>query len=141
MTVEQNKATIRRLFDEVYNAKNVALIGDLTTPDFVDHNLVAGLEAGPAGLKQFVQMVALAFPDNRLTIDDLLAENDRVAVRWTSYNTHTGGDFLGIPPTGKPAVFGGTTIYRLVNGRIAELWYNADVMGLLHQLGVPSPLG
>jgi steroid delta-isomerase-like uncharacterized protein len=141
MTIEQNKAVIRRLFGEVYNAKNVALIDDLTTPDFVDHNPVAGLEAGRTGLKQFIGMVATVFPDNHLTVDDLVAEGDRVAVRWTSYNTHTGGDFFGIPPAGRTAVFSGTTIYRLVDGKIAELWYNADTMGLLTQLGAPSPLG
>ena len=141
MSLEQNKAIVRRLFDEVYNAKNIALIDDLIAPDFVDHNPVAGLEPGRAGFKQFIGLVATVFPDNRLTIDDLLAEGDRVAVRWTSYNTHTGGEFFGIPPSGRTAVFTGTTIYRVVNGKIVELWYNADTMGLLTQLGAPSPLG
>jgi steroid delta-isomerase-like uncharacterized protein len=140
MTLEQNKSVIRRLFDEVYNTKNVALIDDLTTPDFVDHSPVTGLETGPAGLKQFIGIIATVFPDNHLTIDDLLAEGDRVAARWTSHNTHTGGDFFGIPPSGRTAVFSGTTIYRLDNGKIAELWYNADTMGLFAQLGAPSPL-
>jgi predicted ester cyclase len=141
MSVEQNKAVIRRLFEDIYNAKNVALIDELTTAYYVDHNPTPGLDTGPTGLKQFVQVVAASFPDNRLTIEDMLAEGDRVAVRWTSYNTHTGEPFFGIPPSGNTAVFTGTIIYRLVNGRIAELWYNADALSLFHQLGVPLPLG
>ena len=92
-------------------------------------------------LSDVLRFLSAAFPDNRLTIDDMIAENDRVAVRWTAYNTHTGGEFMGIPPSGNTANIGGTTIYRLVNGRIAELWYNADVLGFLQQLGVSSPLG
>jgi predicted ester cyclase len=141
MSLEQNKAVTRRLFEDVYNAKNVALIDELTTPDYVDHNLTPGLDTGPAGLKQFVQVVAASFPDNHLTIDDVVAEGDRVAVRRTSYNTHTGEPFFGISPSGNTAVFTGTTVYRLVDGRIAELWYNADALALFHQLGVPLPLG
>jgi predicted ester cyclase len=141
MSLTQNKAVIRRLFEEVYNAKNIELVDELTTPDYVDHNPTPGLDTGPAGLKQFIQVVAASFPDNRLTIDDMLAEGDRVAVRWTSHNIHTGTAFFGIPPSGNTAVFTGTTIYRLLNGRIAELWYNADALALFHQLGVPLPLG
>jgi predicted ester cyclase len=141
VTVEQNKAVVRRLFDEVYNAKKVDVIDELMSADFVDHDQAEGMDNGREGLKQFIGLVAVVFPDNRLTMDDVVAEGDKVVARWTSYNTHTGGEFFGIPPSGNKAVFTGTTIYRVVNGKIAELWYDADVMGLFAQLGAPSPVG
>lgn len=70
-----------------------------------------------------------------------MAEGDKVTVRWTSYNTHSGAEFYGIPPSGKRVVLTGTTIYRLIDGKVAELWHNEDLLGMLIQLGVPSPLG
>lgn len=141
MSIEQNKATIQRLFEEVYNAKQVAVLDELLTADYVDHNLAQGLQQGPTGLGQFVQFSGAVFPDNHLTIEDMLAEGDKVTVRWTSYNTHSGAEFYGIPPSGKRVVLTGTTIYRLIDGKVAELWHNEDLLGMLIQLGVPSPLG
>lgn len=141
MSAEQNKRVIKRLFDEVYNAKKLDVLNEVIAADYVDHNPAPGQQAGPEGLRRFIQMVAMAFPDNHLVIDDMLAEGDKVAVRWTSYNTHTGGEFYGIPPSGRPVVLTGTTIYRLENGQVAELWHNEDAMGMFIQLGVPSPLG
>lgn len=141
MSAEPNKRVIKRLFEEVYNAKKLDVLNEVIAADYVDHNPAPGQQAGPEGLRQFIQMVGMAFPDNHLVIDDMLAEGDRVAVRWTSYNTHTGSEFYGIPPSGRPVILTGTTIYRLENGQVAELWHNEDAMGMFIQLGIPSPLG
>jgi predicted ester cyclase len=81
-----------------------------------------------------------AIPDFRVTIEDLVAEGEKVAVRRTYEGTHRGGPLLGIPATGKRSQFGGISIFRLANGRIAEHWEQLDRLALMQQLGVvPAP--
>jgi steroid delta-isomerase-like uncharacterized protein len=89
--------------------------------------------------KQLVTMYLAAFPDLHLTIEDQIAEGDKVVIRWTAHGTHK-GNFMGIPPTGKEAVVTGITIDRFANGKTVEAWNNSDDLGLLQQLGVvPAP--
>ncbi len=135
---QENKALIRRAIEEVYNQGNLATIDELVASDFVMH-APSGDIPGPAGAKQFVTMLREAFPDLHLTIEDQVADGDRVVTRWTSEGTHL-GEFQGIPPTGKHGTMTGIDIDRVVDGKVVECWVNEDDLGLLQQLGViPAP--
>jgi steroid delta-isomerase-like uncharacterized protein len=139
MSTEDNKALTRRAY-EALNQRNWAAFGELVSPDFVLHyasRTIQGLEA----YKQFLSMYQAAFPDASVTIDELIADGDTVAVRQTFRGTHT-GDLMGIPPTGKQASGTGVQITHIRNGKASEQWFNGDDLGLLEQLGVvPATLG
>jgi steroid delta-isomerase-like uncharacterized protein len=141
MSTEQNKALVRRYWEEVWNKGNLALLDELIATDFDGHPLPGEPDfgRGPAGQKQLVGMYRTAFPDLRMTIEDLTAEGDRVVVRWTARGTQT-GEMMGIPATGKPTTVTGMFLNRLAAGTIAEGWGNFDALGMLQQLGViPTP--
>ena len=134
MSTEENKALLRRVYEEIYNQRNLAVIDELAVPNFVFHNAsmaIQGLEA----YKQFVSMFFSAFPDSHFTVEDMIAEGDRVVVRHTFRGTHK-GDFMGIPPTGKQVTVTGISLSRLANGKGVEAWFNGDDLGLMQQLGV-----
>jgi steroid delta-isomerase-like uncharacterized protein len=137
---EQNKAMVRRAIDEVWNRGNYAAVDDLVASDIVIHaSTPAGEIHGPDGIRQFYSALRKAFPDLHFTIEDQIAEGDRVVTRWVAHGTHT-GEFQGIPPTGKRGTFMGIDIDRIVNGKVVECWPTADELGLLQQLGViPAP--
>ena len=138
MSTEDNKALIRRGIEEVWNRKNVAIVDEIAAADYVSHN-PAMTTHGLEQYKQLVTMYLAAFPDLHLTIEDQIAEGDKVVIRWTAHGTHK-GNFMGIPPTGKEAVVTGITIDRFANGKSVEAWNNSDDLGLLQQLGViPAP--
>ena len=135
---ERNKIVVRRAIEEVYNQGNLDVVDDLVSSDFVAHASLEDIH-GSAGMKQFVASLREAFPDLHLTIDDQVAEGDRVVTRWTAHGTHT-GTFQGIPPTGKQGTMSGIDIDRVVDGKAIECWTNADYLGLMQQLGmVPVP--
>jgi predicted ester cyclase len=138
MSTEENKALIRRAYEEAFNQRNLAVLDEVDAPDFVVHNAsttMQGLEA----FKQFLSLYLTAFADARFTVEDLVAEGDRVVARHTFRGIHT-GDLMGIAPTGKQVTTTGVTITRFANGKGVELWGNNDDLGLLQQLGVvPSP--
>lgn len=137
MSTEESKALMRRGYDAL-NERNWAAFDALCDSDIVFHNAsmtMHGLEA----YKQFIAMYFNAFPDGRLTIEDLLAEGDKVVVRHTFRGTHQ-GTLMGIPPTGKQVTVTGVNIIHFVNGKAIEEWANYDDLGLLQQLGVvPAP--
>jgi steroid delta-isomerase-like uncharacterized protein len=134
---EQNKHVVRRAIEEVYNQGNLDVVEELVSRDFVAHVASENMY-GPAGMKQFVASLREAFPDLRMTIDDQIAEGDRVVTRWTARGTHT-GSFQGIPPTGKQGTITGIDIDRFAGGKAVECWTNADYLGLMQQLGaVPA---
>jgi predicted ester cyclase len=131
MSTEENKAVVRRGIEEVWNQKNVAIVDEIAAPDYVSHN-PAMTTHGLEQYKQLVMMYFTAFPDIHLTIEDEIAEGDKVVTRVTA--------FMGIPPTGKQAVVTGIVIDRFANGKTVEAWNNLDDLGLLQQLGViPTP--
>src|SRR5690242_4827157 len=99
-STEANKASVRRFYDEVFNKKNRAAIGEFIAPNGVDHALPPGLPAGIEGSKQFITMFLTAFPDLHFTVEDLIAEEDKVVARLTTRGTQQ-GTFMGIAPTGK----------------------------------------
>ena len=135
---EENKTLIRRFVAEILNAGNPAAAEVLLAANFVFH--FPG-RPGPTDREGFLQSLApfrAGFPDIRFTIEDLVAEGDRVAARFHMTGTHQ-GDFQGIAPTGRQAQWGGIALFRISEGRIAEEWAMPDVFGLLRQLGVPLP--
>jgi predicted ester cyclase len=139
MFLDDNKALIRRLFDEVWSDGNVALLDDLLAPGFVDHAAqMGGGDSTAAGFKTQARLFRVAFPDGRSHIDDLIAEGDRVVARWTDGGTHR-GEWMGIAPTGKRVTMTGVDIYRIENGRITDFWCSEDEFGLLRQLGATLP--
>jgi len=136
MSTENNKTLIRRVYEETINQGNLALLDELYSSDYVEHDPnypqpVLGAE----GLKQYFQTFRTAFPDLHLAIEDLVGEGDTVAVRQTARGTHQ-GELFGIPPTGKQITVTGMTIHRFVNGKPVESWVNSDSLGMLQQLGV-----
>lgn len=133
---EQNKQLIRRGVDEVWNRGNLDAANEMLASDFVNH--ATGLleeTTGSEGIKTFFGALRSAFPDLTFTIEDHIAEGDRVVTRWSAVGTHK-GDFQGIPATGKRVQISGTDIDRIENGKIAECWMSMDELGLLQQLGV-----
>ena len=141
MLSETNKTVSRRFFDEVWNKGNLAVLDEIITKDHdnTGPGTLPGLPNGPEGSKQFVTTYRNAFPDVRFTIDDQIAEGDKVVTRWTAHGTHQ-GELQGIPATGKSTTVTGIAVNRLVNGKIAESWGIFDQFGMLQQLGViPTP--
>ena len=139
MSTEENKVLLRRLFEEVWNQGNLATVDELLATDYVLHD-PAHLVHGPEGFKAYVSAFRAAFPDMHATIEDQIAQEDKVAMRFTVRATHK-GEFQGIPPTGKQVILTGTDIQRIAGGKIAENWVNLDALGMLQQLGVLPPMG
>ena len=140
MTADQNKASLRRLLNEVVNQKRIPVFDEITTADFVEHEqLGPGLPPNREGAKQFFASAMKAFPDMRVTIDDEIATGDKVVMRSTWSGTHQ-GEFQGIGATGKRVTFQVIDICRFENGKIVEHWGLTDAMGLMQQLGaIPAP--
>ena len=132
MTTETNKALVVRFDDEFWSKGNLAAADELMAPDVVIHQPEVG---GIAGLKAFNTTIRAAFPDWYSTAEELIAEGDRVAERWTGRGTQR-GEFQGIPPTGKQVAVPGAVFYRIRDGRISEFRGSFDMLSLLQQLGV-----
>jgi predicted ester cyclase len=145
MLTEDNMVAVRSFYEEVINKKNVASLEEFINPNCVDHALPPGMPAGIEGSKQFIGMYLTAFPDLHFTVEDMIAEGDKVVARLTTQGTQT-GPFLGIPPTGKHTTIGCIDINRMAGGKSVEHWLEMDTLGLLQQLGVipestPQPTG
>jgi steroid delta-isomerase-like uncharacterized protein len=135
MSAEENKALLRRLVDEGLHKKNLGIMDELISPSFVNHSAPAGIPPTRDGYRQYVEMLLASFPDIYLDIEDLIAEGDKVVVRYTVRGTHQ-GSFMGLPPSGKQFSFTGIGIQRIVDGKFVERWEQADTLGVLQQLGV-----
>jgi steroid delta-isomerase-like uncharacterized protein len=141
MTVEENKAIVRRMYEEIHNKGNMATADELVASNFIDHNPPGpGIPPGPEGIKQIFGMLRSAFPDFHTTVEDMIAEGDRVVARLTITGTHK-GEFMGIPPTGKQVSMEVIDITRLAQGKAVERWGQGDMLGLMQQLGVIPPPG
>jgi predicted ester cyclase len=135
MSTEQNKAIVRQMVEEIFNRGNMSRLDEFVAPDFVEH------EELPPGMdvELMTTMLRSAFPDFKATIDDIIAEGDKVVVRQTWSGTHK-GEFMGVPPTGKSVSFGVIDIIRIAGSKFAEHWGQMDNTGLMQQLGaIPTP--
>jgi len=139
VSAENNKALVRRYF-EVTARRDLAAIDQLLAGEFVTHSPIRGTPPDREGVKQAAMLLAPVFPDFQTTIEELVAEGDRVVARWSWRATHQ-GELLGVPASGKQVSISGISIYRVVNGRIFEEWEQRDTLGLLQQLGVAPALG
>ena len=137
MTSDLNKTTYRRFIEEVFNQGQLDAIEQLVAPNYVQHNASPGTAPGRDGVKHIVSMFRGAFPDLKITIDDQVAEGDKVCSLVTTRGTHTGAIF-GVAGTGKTVSMTGLTMVRLAGGRIVESWVNNDIVGLMNQIG-PRP--
>ena len=135
MSAEENRAIVRRWYEEFGNRANLDVLDELYAPSWVGHFPRSGDLRGAADHKPIGRMFATAFPDGRYEVADLVTENDRVASRYVFRGTHQ-GELLGIAPTGRPVAIGGINVHRLADGRIAEQWTQLDTLGLLQQFGV-----
>ena len=133
--IERNKAVVRRFVEQVQNEKDAAAFDELNDPEFVNLSAPPGVPADREGGKMFLWTFFSAFPDCRFTIDDMIAEGDRVATKKTFTGTHT-GDFAGIPPTGNHVTLQYVDILRLRDGKIVEHWLSMDQLSFMQQLGV-----
>lgn len=120
MSNETNKALIRRIFDEAFNQKNLAIIDEIFSPAFVDLSTPDQLQ-GPAGVKYYFTTIHTGFPDMQVSIEDLIAEGNKVAVRTIWQGSHT-GEYESIPPTGKQVMRSMIQIFTVENGQIQEEW-------------------
>lgn len=135
MGVEENKALVRRFYQEVWNRGNVDVTSEVFAEEYVRHDL-RPTEAlpGPAGQAKIAADFRAAFPDLRMELDLILGDGDLVAARWTAEGTNT-GPWGGRPATGKPARFSGVNIFWFRDGKVIELWNHRDDLGLMQQLG------
>lgn len=141
MSIEENKAIIRRWLEEGWTNGNLSVADELIDPDFIAH--VAGGQAipsGPDGVRQIVTAWRTGFPDGRMVIDDLIGVADKVVIRMTWRGTHQ-GDFYGIAPTNRQVSVTSIGIDRVVNGKIVEGWGEVDMLGMYQQLGVIAAPG
>jgi steroid delta-isomerase-like uncharacterized protein len=136
MSTETNRTITRRYFEDLWNRQDLAVAAELVAPSAVGH--VAGADLyGPDALRQRVETLCQVYAEPRFTVEDQIAEGDRVAVRWTFTGRHAGA-FMGVAPTGREVRVTGVNVFRLAAGQIAEIWLNADDLGELQQLGVLS---
>lgn len=130
----KNKEIYRHVLNELYNHANLEVIDEHLSPDFVYHVSMPGISPDREGAKQFVRGITSAFSDIRYTVEDLVAEGDKVVARWSSRGVHT-GELIGVPATGKEVTTTGISMARIVDGKIKEVWSEFDALGMLQQLG------
>ena len=132
---EANKAVVRRIVEEVWNGKKHDMIDEFYAADFVNVDPSSPEVKNLEQFKQWVAEMDAGFPDEQITIEDMIAEGDKVAKQWLVKATHT-GEFMGIPPTNKKTNMSGITIYRIVDGKVKECVWSYDTYGFMVQLGV-----
>jgi steroid delta-isomerase-like uncharacterized protein len=132
MTSEQNKNLARRFWDEVINQGKVGALDEIVDADYIQHHV--GLPPGLAGIKKFAEATITAFPDQHATVDDILADGDRVITRTTIRGTHK-GPFRDIAPSGRPISIEVIDIWRVEGGKLKEHWGVFDNLAFMRQLG------
>jgi steroid delta-isomerase-like uncharacterized protein len=137
----ENKSLARRAMDELWTKGNLAAVEQLYSENCVFHDLGNPEDIrGRGGIKQFAQMFRTAFPDLQCNLEEIIAEGDKVALRWVSRGTHK-GDLMGTAPTGKRVTFRGIQMQRILNGKIEEEWAGFNTVGALQEIGALPPTG
>ncbi len=138
MSTEENKKLVRR-YQEAYNSGKLGELDNILASDLISHNHMPGVPTGLTGAKLVHQGLLAAFPDSKTTVEDLVAEGDKIVMRGTATGTNT-GSFMGAPPTGKSFKVTTMSVFRIANGKIVEHWGVVDGTGVMQQLGLmPSP--
>jgi steroid delta-isomerase-like uncharacterized protein len=138
MTLEENKDIARRFIQRVFVEADPAAVDELASEDFMPHSW-GQMPPGRDSLKAAQKRVTQGISDARMTIEDLIAEGDKVAVRLISHGRHT-GEFMGVPASAKEYDISETHIFRITGGKVVEHWLNADMLGLMQQIGaLPAP--
>ena len=141
MSVDDNKALVRRFYEEVWDRGNTDFAFAVFADDYVRHDLRAtNALPGPEGQKKIADDFRAAFPDLRCAVDLIVGEGDYVVGRWTATGTHS-GRWGAVEPTGRQAAFSGVNIYRFESGKVAEIWNHRDDLGLAEQVGAPIYAG
>jgi predicted ester cyclase len=141
MGVAENKALVRRFYEEVWDKGNVEFAREVFHDDYVRHDLrPTQSQPGGAGQAKIASDFRRAFPDLRWRVDLILGEGDLIVGRWTATGTHT-GTWGTIEPTGKRAKFSGVNIFRFQDGKVIEIWNHRDDLGLATQIGSPVYAG
>lgn len=139
-TTFTNKNISKRLIDDVWNTGHSSSLAEIVTPNYTitGPQLPPNLPHGPDGVKQLVNVYRRGFPDLQITVDEQLTDGDKVITRWTAHGTHK-GEFFGMTPSGKRVSFSGIDIDRMMDNKIAQTWMDADLLGLMQQIGaVPA---
>jgi predicted ester cyclase len=139
MSTDANKAVVVASIEEGCNTRRLSIFDELFGPDLVDHGVPPRLPSTLEGRKQLTRLYWSAFPDLRLTIEDQIAEGEKVVTRWTARGTNL-GEFMGTPPTGRRVIVTGITIDRFVEGKIVERWAEIGQLGTLQNLRAISGL-
>lgn len=136
--VAANKELLRRFYKEVYVDWNMEMAGEVLSPRFISHDWPEGGPTGLEAFRDYYSAIRSAIPDARYEIDDLIAEGDRVVVRWRMLGTHKGA-FGDIPASGKSIILKGIAIYRVEDGILMERWVVSDLHGVLEQIRGTAP--
>jgi steroid delta-isomerase-like uncharacterized protein len=137
---EQDKTIVRRFYEEVMSQGRVEVLDDIVVEDFIDHGeALFGSLRGRENLKQGIQRTRSVFPDLVVTLHDIIANDNMVGVRGTMRCVQQ-GEFLGVPATSNELSWLGLAMFRIVDGRIAERWFNSDGLSVVQQLGIVPPL-
>ena len=138
MSTDQNKTVYRRFLEQGFNQGRLDVVDEVLSPSYVNRDAPPGSPSGPEGVKQIINTFRAAFPDLQITIEELVAEGDKVCARSTMRGTHRGVLF-GLAPTGKAVAMAGLTMVTVVDGRLVESYVRNDVAGLMSQLGAGAP--
>ena len=128
-----NKELVRRFYKDVYVDWKMERVDEVVSPRFTSHDWPEDGPTGPEAFRNYYAAIRSALPDARYVVDDMVAEGDRVVVRWRLLGTHMGA-FRGIAPSGRPIVLKGVAIYRVRNGKLAERWVVSDLYGTLEDI-------
>jgi steroid delta-isomerase-like uncharacterized protein len=137
MHLDRNKSLVRRYYDEVLSQGDLDVLTELLHSDFVSHG-AGGLTFGADKYRAAVIASRLAFPDLRVTVEDQVAEGDKVVTRWTARGTHS-APYFGLPASHRPIVVSAIHIHRVANGKLLEHWEHIDALGVLQQMGAIPP--
>jgi steroid delta-isomerase-like uncharacterized protein len=139
-SLEQNKALMRNYIEEAWNKGNLDFIDKNFSSDYVSHGTFPGQPTSRDDVKSVINTIRNTIPDLHITIEDMLAEGDKVASRWVTKGTHK-GDLMGAKPTGNKISVSETAVFRVKDGKVVEGWANRDDLGFLQQIGLILRLG
>jgi len=138
MSEEENRTIAQRFGEDVWGRGDLDAMDELFASDYVDHGAPPGEPSGREWHKRLVVAFRSAFPDLAITNEDVIAEGDKVVLRWTGRGTHE-GELMGIPPTGKEVEFSGIEVLRVAEGKVVERWGEGNDLQVMQQLGAMPP--